>query len=123
MNKRKILFIEDETTQIMMVQTRLEASGYEVISALDGEEGLKKVHEENPDLILLDLIIPKIDGLEVCRRLKGSVDTNNIPVIVITASGTRDVEGMCHAVGADDVVRKPYDSTDLLSKIKALLRE
>jgi len=123
MNKKKILFIEDEIDQIVMVQTRLEGSGYEVIGAMDGEEGLKKVHEENPDLILLDLIIPKIDGFEVCRRLRGCPDTSNIPVIVITASGTRDVEGKCRAVGADEIIRKPYESTDLVSKIKALLRE
>ena len=117
---KKILLIEDEAGQVEMLQMRLETSGYEFVSAMDGEEGLKKVHEEKPDLILLDIVIPRIDGFEVCKRLKGSADTKNIPVIIMTAAGLKDMEDKCLATGADSVVRKPYNSADLLAKIKAL---
>lgn len=118
---QKILFIEDEPDHIEMVRMRLEASGFEFVSAKDGEEGLKKVASEKPDLILLDIVIPKIDGFEVCRRLKARPATRNTPVLVITASGLKDLDEKCLALGADDIVRKPYNSSDLVSKIKDLL--
>lgn len=118
---KKILFIEDELDQIMMVKMRLEASGYKVVSAADGDEGLKKVHRERPDLILLDIIMPKIDGYEVCKRLKQDPDTRNIPIIGITASGARGTEEKCRALGADDFIKKPFESADLITKIKALI--
>ena len=116
--KKKILFIEDEPDQIMMVSLRLERSGYEVISSSDGESGLKKALAEKPDLILLDVIMPGIDGLEVCRRLKKDPATQHIPVISTTAAGVDDIEHRCFAAGANDCVRKPYDSAELLAKIR-----
>ena len=81
MDKKKILLIEDEPYQVMMVKFRLEANNYDFISACDGEEGLKKACEEKPDLILLDLFMPIIDGYEVCQRLKKNPKTKNIPII------------------------------------------
>jgi len=119
---KKILFIEDEPDQIAMVGMRLEAVGYEMLSASDGKEGLKKVSEEKPDLILLDMIMPKMDGLEVCRRLKETPDTAGIPVIVITATGEKDAEKRCRDCGAEDFVKKPYESKNLVAKIEALLK-
>ena len=119
--KKKVLFIEDEPDQVLMISMRLEKSGYDVISSMDGEEGLKKAAQEKPDLILLDMILPGMDGLEVCRLLKKGVTTRHIPVISTTAAGADDVEEMCVAAGADACVRKPYDSADLLAKIKHLI--
>lgn len=123
MTKKRILFIEDEPDQVMMVTMRLEANNWEVMSAMDGEEGLKKVKEKKPDLILLDLVMPKLDGAQVCRRLKEDPTTKKIPIIVMTASGVKNLEKKCLALGAEDIIRKPYDSLDLVAKVKALLGE
>lgn len=120
--KSKILFIEDEPDQIMMVRLRLEKSGFEVVTAGDGKTGIKKAREEKPDLILLDIVMPGMDGFEVCRRLRGDAATKRIPVIVATAAGIDDLEHICVTAGADDCIRKPYDSQDLLKRINALLK-
>ena len=122
MSAKKILFIEDEPDQIMMVSLRLEKSGYAVITSMDGEEGLRKAHAEHPDLILLDIIMPGLDGLEVCRRLKKHPETKHIPVISTTAAGVDDIEHQCFSAGADDCIRKPYDSSELLTKIQRFLK-
>jgi CheY-like chemotaxis protein len=121
--KRKILFIEDESDQIMMISLRLEKNGYEVVFSLDGEEGVKMALKEKPDLILVDVFMPGIDGFEVCRRLRKDPATKRIPIISTTAAGMDDVEHQCLAAGADDCVRKPYDSADLLMKIQRLLEK
>jgi CheY-like chemotaxis protein len=121
MSKERILIIEDELDQILMMKMRLEANGYEVFKALDGEDGLEKAREVKPDLIILDLILPKIDGNEVCRRLKENPETKKIPVIIITAYGLSNLKEQCFAHGADDCMRKPYISEELLAKIKSNL--
>jgi len=121
--KKRILFIEDEPDQILMIALRLKKNGYEVISSMDGEEGLKMAAKEKPDLILVDVVMPGIDGLEVCRRLRKDPATKRIPIISTTAAGMDDVECQCVAAGADECVRKPYDSPDLLAKIKRLLEK
>lgn len=121
--KKKILFIEDEPDQIKMISLRLEKNGYEVISSLDGAEGLRMAVREKPDLILLDVIMPGIDGLEVCRQLRKDPVTRHIPIISTTAAGMDDVEHQCLTAGADDCVRKPYESSDLLVKIRRLLEK
>lgn len=118
---KKILFIEDEPDQIMMVSMRLEANGYQIISANNGEEGLKLAQKEKPDLVLLDLVMPKMDGSEVCRHLKQDAETKKIPIIIITASGVKNLEEKCLKSGAEDVIRKPFESADLVAKIRALL--
>jgi len=121
--KAKILFIEDEPDQIRMISLRLEKSGYQVIFSTEGEEGLKMAVQEKPDLILVDVIMPGIDGFEVCRRLRQNPLTKHIPIISTTAAGMDDVERQCCKAGADDCVRKPYDSADLLKKIHRLLEK
>ena len=118
---RKILFIDDEPDQIMIVRTRLEALGYKVISALDGEEGLTKAAEERPDLILLDLVMPVMDGYEVCGILKKNRLTRDIPVVVITGFGTENAEEMFRHAKADGFIPKPYDTDKLVKKINSLL--
>ena len=120
---KKILFIEDEPDQIEVVRMRLETYGYDFISALDGQEGLKKAKEEKPDLILLDIVMPGMDGYQVCVYLKDDPQTKDIPVLMITAAGERGIEEKCRSCGADDVIAKPYESQVLVSKIKALLEK
>ncbi|MGD0336034.1 MAG: response regulator [Candidatus Omnitrophota bacterium] len=123
MKKKKILFIEDESDQVMLVKTRLESNGFDCISAIDGEEGLKKADSELPDLVLLDLLMPKIDGYEVCKRMKANPKTKDIPIIVITAAGGAiEVEAKCRACGADDIIFKPYESKELIEKIMILIK-
>ena len=121
--KKKILFIEDEPDQIMMISLRLKKNGFDLVFSLDGEEGLKKAVAEKPDLILLDILMPGIDGFEVCRRLRKNPATKHIPVIATTAVGVDDVEHHCRTAGANDCIRKPYDSVDLLAKIRSLLEK
>ena len=123
MPSKKILFIEDETEIIDLMRTRLEASGYKMLSACDGEDGLKKVEEKNPDLILLDIIMPKIDGLAVCRQLKSNPKTKNIPIIIVSAWGGKDLPESCQQAGADELVIKPFEAEELLDKISKLLDE
>ncbi len=118
---KKILIIEDEADQIMVLKTRLEANDFSVISATDGGEGLKKVYRDKPDMIILDVLMPNIDGIEVCKSLKKDPETKSIPIIIITAAGLKDIENMCATAGADGCIRKPYDSTELVKKIKTLL--
>ena len=123
MNKKKILLIEDEPYQIMMIKFRLEANNFDFVAACDGEEGLKKAHEEKPDLILLDLVMPKIDGYEVCRRLRRNPETENTPIILFTASAGKSIIEKCPACGANDYIIKPFEAADLLAKIKLWLKE
>ncbi|MDD5484009.1 MAG: response regulator [Kiritimatiellae bacterium] len=123
MNKKKILLIEDEPCQIMMVKFRLEANDFDFISAPDGERGLQKAFNEKPDLILLDIVMPKMNGYEVCRRLRRNPATRDIPVILFTASAGNDIIQKCPACGADDYIIKPFESADLVAKIKAWLKE
>jgi len=120
-SKRKILIVEDEADQIKMLTTRLEASGFEAITAMTGEEGIEKALENKPDLILLDVILPHANGYDVCKRLKANPITKNIPIIIITASGAKDIEEKCLACGAYECIKKPYESKVLVAKIKTLL--
>lgn len=123
MLKKKILFIEDETEIVDLMRTRLEANGYQMFAAYDGEEGLKKVKEGNPDLILLDIVMPKLNGIEVCKRLKGDLKTKDIPIIVVSASGGKNLPQRCRQAGADEVVIKPFAAEEILGKISRLLEE
>jgi len=123
MDKKKILLIEDEPYQVMMVKFRLEANNFDFISACNGEEGLKKSYEEKPDLILLDLFMPIIDGYEVCRRLRRNPKTKNIPIILFTASAGPDIREKYSDYGANDYIIKPFESAELVAKINALLEE
>jgi len=114
----KVLIIEDEPEQIKLISMRLKANGYEVISAESAGEGLRIAGEENPNVILLDILLPDMSGLEVAESLKSSVVTKDIPIIAITAVGTPDIEEQCKESGISDFLRKPYESQDLIDKIK-----
>lgn len=120
---RKILIVDDESELVEMVKMRLEATGYKVITAYDGLEGLKKAREENPDLILLDLMLPRMDGYKVCRTLKFDEKYKHIFIIMFTARAQDSDEKMGKEVGADAYLTKPFEPQKLVSKIKELLGE
>ena len=113
----KILIIEDEEDIIRGLSDNLEMEGYEIISSTNGENGLKLIVNENPDLIILDLMLPDIDGIDLIRRLK-----KDIPVIILTAKGQEIDKILGLEMGADDYITKPFSIRELLSRIKAVLR-
>jgi two-component system alkaline phosphatase synthesis response regulator PhoP len=122
MAKETILVVEDEEDIRELLKYNLEKEGYQVLGAATGEEALKKVRDRLPDLILLDLMLPGIDGLEVCRRLKGEAQTRHLPIVMLTAKGeeTDIVAGL--ELGADDYVTKPFSPRVLLARLRAALR-
>lgn len=121
--KKKILFIEDEADLVAVMKPRLESVGFSMISAPDGKQGLRAAIDEKPDLIILDILMPQMNGYEVCERLKKNPETKDIPVIVLTAVGAKDLEDNCRFVGAEECLRKPYNPSELVAKIKKLLPE
>ncbi len=117
-----ILIVEDNPASLEIMQVRLEASDYRVITATDGEEGLAKAQSSLPDLILLDLMMPKMDGLEVCRRLKNNDRLPFMPIIMVTAkTDTKDVIAGLEA-GGDEYLTKPVDHGSLVARVKSMLR-
>jgi len=117
-----ILVMEDEDALATLLQYNLEKEGYDVAVASDGEEGMLQVDERTPDLILLDWMLPKLSGIEVCRRIRGRAETRNLPIIMLTARGeeTDRVRGL--DTGADDYMTKPFSMTELTARIRAVLR-
>lgn len=120
MARKRILVVEDVPESLMVLRIRLEANGYEVIGATDGEEGLKKARELRPDLILLDVMLPKMDGFTVSRLLKFDEEYEDIPVIMLTARGEEKDKAIGKNVGADMYFIKPYDHVKLLAAIEKL---
>jgi len=114
---KKILYVEDETDQVLMMETRLSASGYECLTAADGEQGYQIACARNPDLIILDLLMPKMNGYELAYSLKQNEATKNIPVIVVTASGAKALEKKCLDLGVNEIIHKPYRSDYLTERI------
>ncbi|MFH1847771.1 MAG: response regulator [Candidatus Omnitrophota bacterium] len=121
MGTKTILIIEDEPQQVDMITIRLEANGFKVIHAADGAEGLQKAYDTMPDLVILDIVMPKLDGFQVCSRLKGDDKTKKIPIIILTASGKKDLEEKCVGCGAEVILRKPYDSKQLVDTVKSFV--
>ncbi len=121
-DKKTVLVVEDEEDILALLHFNLIKAGYDVVCATCGEEGLKQVAIKRPDLILLDLMLPGIDGLEICKRLKSDEDTQEIPIIMLTARGEeRDVvQGL--EMGADDYVTKPFSVKVLLARVQAVMR-
>ena len=116
-----ILLIEDNEMNRDMLSRRLQKQGYEVVIAVDGEEGVAKAQSEAPALILMDMSLPGVDGWEATRRLKTAAQTQNIPVIALTAHAMADDRDKALAAGCDDFDTKPVELPRLLSKILALL--
>ena len=121
-DQKKILIIDDEPDILELLCLRLEANNYEVISASDGQKGLDKARNENPDLIILDLMLPRIDGYKVCRMLKFDERFKNIPIILFTARTQEADMKLGQEVGADAYITKPFEPNILLSKVAELLK-
>ena len=117
-----VLVVEDEDALATLLQYNLEKEGYDVTVAGDGEEALILVEERQPDLVILDWMLPKVSGIEVCRRLRSRPETRNVPIIILTARGeeTDRIRGL--DTGADDYVVKPFSMTELTARIRAVLR-
>ena len=117
-----ILAVDDEVHILELISFNLKAAGYHVVTALTGEEALKRCEVERPSLVLLDIMLPGIDGLEVCRRLKGDRMTSNIPIIMLTARGDEVDKILGLELGADDYITKPFSVRELGARVKPLLR-
>jgi two-component system, OmpR family, alkaline phosphatase synthesis response regulator PhoP len=122
MKKNKILVIEDDDNIVELISYNLEKESFTVFTALSGEKGIKLAKDKLPDLILLDLMLPEIDGLEVCRELKSDVKTRDIPIIMVTAKGEESdvVSGL--EMGADDYIPKPFRPRELVARVRSVLR-
>ena len=120
--RTKILVVDDEPDTLIPLTRALEADNYIVIGAADGAEALEKVTAETPDLILLDLMLPKVNGYEVCMKLKEDSLTRHIPIIMLSAKGELKDKVLGIEIGADDYVTKPFDLLELKTRIRALLR-
>ena len=121
MAKGKILVVDDEIYIVHILDFSLGMEGYQVITALDGEQGLEKAHAERPDLIVLDIMMPKLDGYETCKALKADPATKGIPVILLSAKGRNMDQKIGFEVGADDYITKPFSPRKLVERINAIL--
>ncbi|HQT55730.1 MAG TPA: response regulator, partial [Phenylobacterium sp.] len=117
-----ILVVEDEDALSTLLQYNLEKEGYDVAVAMDGEEALTQVSERLPDLVVLDWMLPKVSGIEVCRRLRQRSETRNIPIIMLTARGEESDRIRGLDTGADDYIIKPFAMSELSARIRAVLR-
>lgn len=116
---KKILVVDDEQSIVNIIAYNLKKEGYDVICACDGEEGLELAFEEYPDLILLDIMMPKMDGYEVCRKIR---EKSNVPIIMLTARADEVDKVIGLEMGADDYVTKPFGNRELLARVKAHIR-
>ena len=119
MKNDKVLIIEDEVKLARFVELELKHEGYEVVVANDGRSGIEKFYDEKPDIILLDLMLPELSGIEVCRRIR---KTSNVPIIMLSAKGEIFDKVLGLELGADDYIMKPFDSKELVARVKAVLR-
>ena len=118
----KVLIVEDEANIRQLVRYNLEKEGFQVLEAADGLQGLRTAQREKPDLVLLDLMLPGMDGLEVCRTLKGALVTAALPIIMLTAKAEEVDKIIGLELGADDYMTKPFSPRELTARIKAVLR-
>lgn len=118
----KVLIIEDEETLANNLAEKLRSEGFSVITAFDGEDGLDKIRDEHPDLIVLDIMLPKLDGLSLCRIVRRDAATSHIPIIMLTARGTEVDKIVGLESGADDYVVKPFALGEFLARVRAVMR-
>jgi two-component system, OmpR family, alkaline phosphatase synthesis response regulator PhoP len=119
--RKKVLVVDDEVHIVELVRVCLEDTDYEIIEAYDGQEALDKARSENPDLILLDVMLPKMDGYQVCRNLKSSEDTRDIPIVMLTAKGQEVDKVKGFQAGADSYMTKPFSPLRLLTELEEKL--
>lgn len=121
MARSRILLVDDEPDIVETVAFMLQTRNYSVSVASGGREGINKAKTEDPDLILLDIMMPDMDGYDVCTKLKADKSTEHIPVIILTAKGENEAVLKAHSIGADDYVVKPFSLPTLLSKLRKFL--
>ena len=121
MAKGRILVVDDEIYIVHILDFSLGMEGYEVVTALDGEQALEKARAEKPDLIVLDIMMPKLDGYETCKRLKADAATKDVPVILLSAKGRNVDQKVGFEVGADDYITKPFSPRKLVERINGIL--
>jgi DNA-binding response OmpR family regulator len=115
----RILVVDDDPSIRKFVQVNLEARGYTVLTAGDGEEALRSIDEELPDLIILDIVMPKLDGIEVCKRVR---KWSSVPIIMLSARDNVQDKALCLDSGADDYLTKPFSLIELITRVKVVLR-
>jgi DNA-binding response OmpR family regulator len=121
-NVAKVVIVEDEATLVRNLASKLEADGYEVVTAEDGEDGLDKIRSEHPDLIILDIMLPRLDGLSICRIVRHDAALAHIPIIMLTARGTEVDKIIGLEIGADDYIVKPFSLGEMLARVRAVMR-
>jgi two-component system KDP operon response regulator KdpE len=119
MVKTRILVVDDEISIIKFLRANLESKGYKVFAAMDGAEAIQTIERELPDLVILDIMMPKVDGFEVCRQLR---EWSQIPIIMLSARGDESDKVKCLELGADDYITKPFGKDELIARIKAVIR-
>jgi len=119
----RILIIEDDRSTARLTEYTLQQVGYEVGIASDGFEGLRKALGEHPDLIILDVMLPGLDGYEICHRLRQKAETANLPILMISAKARKDDKDVGLQVGADEYLTKPVDPSEILARVQALLAD
>ena len=122
MDRKRILVVDDEIYIVHILEFTLTMEGYEVLTAADGEEALRKVEQDRPDLVVADIMMPKLDGYEVCRRIRKDEEFGHLPVILLSAKGRPIDRETGLEVGADDYIVKPFSPRRLLEKIRDLLQ-
>ncbi|MGM0501196.1 MAG: response regulator [Bacillota bacterium] len=118
----KILVVDDEENIVKLLSYNLKQEGYEIITANDGQEALKKLEETTPDLMILDLMLPKVDGWDICRKVRKNDNFSNLPIIILSAKEEEIDKILGLELGADDYVTKPFSPRELLARVKAVLR-
>jgi len=118
---KRILVIEDDPGTMRFLSYTLEQEGYEVVAVTDGLEGLKKAQDEHPDLIILDIMLPGLDGYEICNRLRQKPESLTVPVLMVSGRARQDDKNMGLRMGADDYLSKPVDPQTILAKVETLL--
>ncbi len=122
MAKTRILIVEDEEALATLLDYNLAKEGFDVSVAADGEEAILKIEEETPDLVVLDWMLPKVSGIEVCRRLRAKPETRNLPIIMLTARSEEADRIRGLETGADDYLTKPFSTNELIARVRAVLR-
>lgn len=120
---RKLLIVEDDASALRLIEYALLQEGYEVIVATNGLQGLKKAQNEKPDLVILDLMLPGLDGFEICSRLRKDPDTEEIPILILSAKTHESDIAMATELGADGYLTKSGDPSEIVLKVQALLSQ
>ena len=121
MYQGRVLVVDDEVYILHILDFILGAEGYDVVTATNGEQALQKVREEKPDLVILDIMMPKLDGYETCRMIKNDAATKQIPVILLKAKGREVDQKLGREVGASDYITKPFSPNKLIDRVQAIL--